>query len=230
MKKKSILTFIVVLVFGTAYSQKQNFIKPDYDKIETEIKDEHSVRYYPDLIQRYNDFDHSLNLEDYRYLYYGFFFDTGYVAYGNSNYSDSVNAIFEKNNLNQTDYERIIRFEKLALIEYPFSLRHLYGLRFGYDKSGNTKSAEEVDLKITMLVKAILSTGDGRSEKTAWHVLSISDEYSLISTLGYEFGGSQSLTRNTCDYLTIRKNKEHIKGLYFDVKKLFEKEIELFKK
>jgi len=45
-------------------------------------------------------------------------------------------------------------------------------------------------------------------------VINTSDEYFLLSVFGFEFGGTQSLTR-PCDYLELAENESGIEGLYF---------------
>jgi len=76
----------------------------------------------------------------------------------------------------------------------------------------------------------ILSSGDGRTEESAFHVISVSHEYDILQVLGFEFGGQQSLTTKDCDYLAVKENEYDIKGFYFNVQMLLEKEKDLFKK
>jgi hypothetical protein len=123
----------------------------------------------------------------------------------------------------------MIKYEKLILKEYPFNLRDLNMLANLYYQLGDTISSLQSDFKLQMLVNTILSTGDGRSEKTAWHVISVSHEYDILGYFGFQFGGSQSLTKKGCDYLEVSENDYKIKGFYFDVNMILQKESELFK-
>jgi len=71
------------------------------------------------------------------------------------------------------------------------------------------------------LLKAILKTGDGTSEKMAYSVISVSHEYEILIMLGLKFAGSQELI-GSCDYLLVKENDKNIEGVYFDVSRLFE--------
>lgn len=225
------LLFVVILIslLSNIYGGKNKFVKPDYKVIKKEIQDENSQFYYPSLFERYQDSDTTLTLQDYRMLYYGFLFHDSYTPYGHSDYVDSLNAIFNKEIITIEDYKEIIRFEKLILDEFPFSLRDIYTLSNVYYQIGDTVSTIKLDYKLNMLVETILSTGDGKKEKTAWHVISVSHEYDILSYFGFQFGGSQSLTQKGCDYLEVADNDYNIKGFYFDVNMILSKEAELFK-
>jgi hypothetical protein len=79
------------------------------------------------------------------------------------------------------------------------------------------------------VIETILSTGDGKTEETAWHVVSVEHEYDILKMLGFRFGGEQTLTNKGCDYLKVEQNKHDIKGFYFDVNKILEAEEKVFK-
>lgn len=221
--------FIFLLGFVNVTGQKADFKVPDYNGIERIIKDNQSEFYYPKLMDRYRNSDTTLNLSDYRVLYYGFLYSDLYSPYGQSDYLDTINAIFNKDTLLASDYSDIIKFENLVLESYPFNLRDLNSLSYCYFQTGDSSSMNEVNYKIKMIVSTILSTGDGKKENTAWHVIAVGHEYDLLFFLGFQFGGSQSLTKKGCDYLKVQKNEYGIDGFYFDVNKILEKEGELFK-
>ena len=61
-----------------------------------------------------------------------------------------------------------------------------------------------------------LSSGDGLTKETAYYVINTTDEYNLISILGFEFGGEQSLIEHY-DRLTLAENDYNIEAFYFDV-------------
>ncbi|WP_333878320.1 DUF4919 domain-containing protein, partial [Flavobacterium sp.] len=58
----------------------------------------------------------------------------------------------------------------------------------------------------------------------------VSHEYDMISVLGMEFGGSQSLVEGTYDYLTLKENSYGLKGFYFDISASMNKMSEMFGK
>ncbi|MDR0793399.1 MAG: DUF4919 domain-containing protein [Chitinophagaceae bacterium] len=227
--KKSFLLSIGVLSFIFVSAQNPIKEKPDYKEIESEITNKDSKFYYPKLMERYNAFDTTLSTEEYKYLYYGVLFQRSYSPYGKSIYTDTLNNLLkDKQSFSTSDYNNIIKYETLILKEFPFNLRNLLMLAFAYEENGIVDSLMFVNFKLKNVAKTILSTGDGKTESTAWHVISIEHEYDLLSLLGYKFGGSQSLTKKGCDYLTVQKNDENIAGFYFDVNMILKAEAKLY--
>ncbi|MCD6011394.1 MAG: hypothetical protein K0Q79_1256 [Flavipsychrobacter sp.] len=217
------LLLALVLCFGSAvYAQnKKGFEKPDYKNIERITKDKSSPSYYPKLMKRYEANDVTLTADDHRLLYYGFFFQPGYRPSGSSSkYNDSLKAIFKKQDITDADRRNAIRYTLDDLKTSPFSLKDIYRLYNLYELFKDEKNTAIYLYKLEKLAQAISSTGDAMTDTTGLHILSIEDEYTVISLLGYEFSGSQSRTPNGCEYLLLRKNEDGIEGLYFDVKQI----------
>jgi hypothetical protein len=220
------IKWVVVVVFSfnltLSHAQDKGFEQPDYKNIERVTKDKNSEFYYPKLFKRYEANDTNLTIQQYRMLYYGYFFEDGYQSFGSATgNNDSVKLLFNKDTLSDNDRRSIIRYTNEDLKINPFSLRDLYRLYRFYHILGNEAKSDLYVNKLEMLSKAIASTGDARSDTSGLHVLSIDDEYTIVSMLGYEFGGMQKLTPNQCDYLTLKKNDDGLEGLYFDVKQIF---------
>lgn len=215
------LIFVVASLFSIAgFPQDREILKPDYSSIEQLIKDPNSLFYYPHMFKKYINNDTTLSLREYRMLYYGYFFQKEYASYEHSDKYDSLNIIFYKDRLTPADWKNIVRIDKQYLLTRPFELKKLNLLYLAYKHLGDTADAAIYFDKIKKIAYTILSSGDGQSETTAMHVLEVSDEYSLINMLGYQFGGQQYLTNSDCDYLTLKENPDNLKGLYFDVKQI----------
>lgn len=224
--------FYTIIIFALPHSihaTSQEFEKPDYNKIKKIIKDEQSEYYYPTIMKRFLDSDTTMTVQDYRVLYYGYIFHDNYSAYAHSFYTDSLNAVLNSDSLMSKDYNNIIRFEKQILDESPFNLRDLNMLAYAYYMTGDTLLAFQTSNKIDMLTGAILSTGDGIKEKTAWHVISVGHEYDILNILGFQFAGNQSLTKKGYDYLEVSPNEYEMEGFYFDVNMILDSEAKLFK-
>jgi hypothetical protein len=217
-----------IISLNTA-SQDVEFKKPDYKWIKKIIEKEDSPYFYPNLFNRYLNADTSLNLQDVRILYFGYLFNKSYEPYPISDFTDSLHVILNKDTLNSDDWTKIIDYEKHVLEEAPFNIRDLNILSYAYQQKNDILSFLQSDLKMDMVIRAILSTGDGLKESTAWHVISISHEYDILSVLGFKFGGKQSLTNKGCDFLEVTENEHNIPGFYFDVNQILDKEGEAFK-
>ena len=91
---------------------------------------------------------------------------------------------------------------------------------FKYLYYGFSFQAEYQPYGTPLLRDAIMSTGDGLSENTAFVVIYIPDEYEILEVLGFKFGGSQSLIEGNYDLLEIDQNPYGITEIYFDVSRL----------
>lgn len=220
---KRCIFFLVVFVLSVAaYAQERELLIPDYSSIKELTQDPNSLFYYPHLLAKYQHNDTTLSLREYRMLYYGFFFDKKYEQQFNTQDADEhLKALLNKDNMTRQDWEAVLAADTMYLKQRPFELKKLNIALMAYKKLGDSAMANIYLDKIRKVAYAILSSGDGQSESTALHVLEISDEYSLINMLGYEFGGTQELTQTHCDFLSLKDNPENIKGLYFDVKQIF---------
>jgi hypothetical protein len=207
----------------------QIFDKPDYHKIESAVGEKNSESVYAKLLVRFNLADSSLQKEDFRNLYYGFFFQKNYSAFGHNEYIDSLKPILAKKEYQKEDYDKMIYFEGFILKDEPFSLRNLNILGYAHRKKNEDSLYRIVLFKINNIVSTVLSTGDGKTESTGWHVISVADEYELLNMLGFEFGGKQSLTAKGCDYLAVKQNRSGLSGVYFDANMILQKEQEIFK-
>jgi|WetSurMetagenome_2_1015567.scaffolds.fasta_scaffold99523_2 hypothetical protein len=229
MIKKTLIVIILLNIGNLVIAQEARFTAPDYKAIKKITTDKKSSGYYPLLMERFNNSDTGLTLMDFRNLYYGLLFTDKYTPYPTSKYIDSCNQFLRKDSLTQEEYRQLMKYETLFLEDSPFGIRNLNILAYCCAKTGDTVSANKNIFKMKRIIEAILSTGDGRTEETAFHVISVSHEYDILEVLGLEFGGKQTLTTKGCDYLEVLENEHNIKGFYFNVQKMLEKERKLFK-
>lgn len=230
--KKIALLIISVFYLLNSFSQEQEakLEAPNYKEISKQIKNKKSKFYYPNLMNRYLNGDTHFDLDEKRHLYYGYSFQDSYSPYGSSDYSDSLKIVFNKDTLVETDYNDIIRFSSMILDENPFHLIALRNLSFSYYKlNTNPKLKELYSYKSELIYDAIFSSGDGISEKTAFYVINISDEYRILNILDFEFGGQQQLLKSRYDYLKVQENEAGIDGLYFEISRSLSHMKQMFK-
>lgn len=220
---KRIVILIVTLFFiSTLFSQEINFESPNYKKISKEIKKKKSKFNYEKLFDRYSKGDTTFNLNEKRHLYYGYSFQEEYSPYGSSEYTDSLKIFYQKETLTEFDFKEIIKFSELILDKNPFNLRAINNLSFSYYNLGNSELENSYYNKSSIIIDAIMSSGDGLSEKTAFYVIYVSHEYDLLDAIGFGFGGEQSLTTNGFDYLKLQDNEFSIEGFYFEISRSLE--------
>ncbi|MBP1672216.1 MAG: hypothetical protein H6Q25_31 [Bacteroidetes bacterium] len=213
MKKIILLFFCLSLMVG--YAQKTKVEKPNYKKIEKKIAKEGSEFFYPTLMERFNAGDTTMTIEQKRCFYYGFIYQNQYSPYGGSDYSDSIRVILKKEELDISDYEQILVFSDSVLKVNPLDLTTLNYVLYCHDFLQDFSMVDLTMSKFKMIIDAILSSGTGESQKDPYYVIYVDHEYVLLNILGYKVKG-QSLV-GTCDYMEVAKNKDNIKGIYFDV-------------
>lgn len=212
---KNILSFVFALSFFSAFAQN-TWKKPNYKEIEKNCNEKSSRYFYDSLFQKFLKGDTNFTLDERQHLYYGFQFTSGYSPYGGVKYMDSLNQLLSQNKLTDNDYRLAIRYCDSLLAEDPMSLKIL-NLQTNLFK--RTSDVQKVTINLSRMnnvIDAILSSGDGETASTAYYVICVGHEYSILNILGLEFGGSQSL-KGSNDYLELKPNKLNLKGLYFDV-------------
>jgi len=220
---------MIGLVSVRGVSQDFEFRVPDYDSIEMIISDSTSRYYYPDLMNRFMDRDTTLDLQDFRVLYYGYSFQDKYEPYWRSDYGEKIREAFSKP-INEDNYIEILGLASKALEENPFYFDALQLVFMAFNETGNTAMAKKLAYQVNGILAAIMSTGDGKTCETAYHVISTTHEYVFLGFFGFEPKG-QSLSNGEryCDYIRLGKNDEHLKGIYFDVDRLFRMNLENMK-
>ncbi|NNT71515.1 DUF4919 domain-containing protein [Flavobacterium sp. IMCC34852] len=226
---KKYFALVLVLTSLTVCSQDQKFVKPDYKAIKKEVADKNSTFFYKKLEEKFNAADSTMTLEEKRHLYYGFTNQDRYSSFYTGAANDSLRSVLNKEVLETEDFKKIITYGSEVLNENPFDIRTLNIMSYAYEKQSNLTEAKNKAIQIGIIVEAIFSTGDGTSKENAFFVINVPHEYDIISVLGFEFGGKQSLIEGTYDYLTLAENPYGLKGFYFDMSPSFNKLAELLK-
>lgn len=226
---KKIILLTIVLISHLTFSQDWTFEKPDYNRIEKNIKMEKSNLFYKTLMNRFQEADSTMTLEEKRHLYYGYIFDENYSPYSRSSYRDSLRIVIQKEELDSLDLNKIIDYTNEMLLKNPFDLNAINYQLYSFEQLGDYASFVKKMTQLRIIVEALMSSGNGKSKKEAFYVINTSHEYDLLNILGYQFGGSQSLIEHY-DYLTISENKDKLAGLYFDVSPCLNSMKKMFKK
>lgn len=223
--KRNIIVLILLLVATKSFSQGAKFSAPDYEAIKKEIQNKDSKFFYKKQLQRLQSCDTTLTGEEYRYLYFGYFFQPEYNPYARSTDEEALSKYYKSETIAAKDYPEIIRLATHAISVNPFDLRQMNFLSYIYNLNGDEVMAKKMTAKFRGIFEAILSSGDGRTCETGFHVLTVGHEYVFLNVFELQ-SVSQSLV-NHCDYLEFEKGKYKIDGIYFDITQMQKKEIEI---
>lgn len=182
----------------------RKFQIPDYEGIQQLGKKEYNA-----LKRRFLDADTTLSLRDVQSVYYGSAF------YGTPSYNlgmKKINEAYEKGGPNA-----VIALLDHHLASNPLDLEAI-AVRYSMaiNMNDNVK-AFKYGYMYSQLTYAIGVTGDGDSENTAWHVVSVADEYTLMNFMMHVQPGMQVLTNTMCDMFNATTKSGRKIQIYFDV-------------
>lgn len=212
----AILTFITVSVVSAQ--------APDYTVIKERTLNPSSEYYYPVLLKKLKSLDTSLTKEDFRYLFYGFIFSKKYDPYEQADIEKKIKEI----NLGQ-DFPRAQKLCDSLLSVNPVSLTALFEKSFSTHAQGKD-SLEYVSRSMyNALLRAAISSGDGKTPETAIHVISINDENEIMLFWGIKIKAETRMSKDgqTYDVFELAKNKLGMKYLFFNVTMLQQRSEEI---
>lgn len=216
--KKSLLVLLFFAVVASAVSA-QSFEVIDYTTLEKTIQDKKSKQYYPRLLKTYQEKPSALSLDDFRHLYYGFIFQENYRPYDRNSLDTEITSKMGSASTTQ-EFEELVGICEAYLKKDPFSLKILYYLQeFRKNLESNKNSNnKKLATQFNGIIKAILSTGDGKTIQTGYTVNHPSDEYMILRSL--DLGIADTKFEAAYDYFTVTENDQKIDGIYFDIAKM----------
>lgn len=218
-----LLLISILLISSLAHAQRLPIEPPNYSYIKSEIKNPNSPYYYPTLFKRYLNNDTTLNIKEYRALYYGFTYQKAYQPYGKQPQDDILARYANLDHLTKADCDTILLYAGQLIEKFPFDVHWINRIAYAYHEKGDDKDANLYSYKAKMILSTIFSTGNGRSPMTAWHVIEVGDEYEIIYMLGL-YPTHSTLVALQCDYISVSPNLSKVKGFYFNVKRLLDME------
>jgi hypothetical protein len=201
---------------ASAQESETAFAKPDYEAIESNIGNDRSEFYYPKLWERYQRGDSTMTMEEIRHLLYGYVFQKEYAPYATADNARLIEALAAKNDPTAQEREEMLALLDGALKTEPFNLRYL--IYEGFANNGLNRQVEAARCmeKISIVLGALFSTGDGRSKETAMHMIAVSQEYDILFTNKLS-RQSQRLVEDRYDVLTLQPNRSGVDELWFDI-------------
>lgn len=126
--------------------------------------------------------------------------------------------------MDASDHATVARLAAEMIELEPISIRlHLLAAT-AFELSGNVPTSETHKEIARGLIRSILESGDGQSFETAFHVVSVEEEYAIISLFGGE-PKAQSLQQHeghAYDVITIESEDGSETGeIFFNVDQLF---------
>ncbi|WP_426275215.1 DUF4919 domain-containing protein [Chryseobacterium sp. S-02] len=170
---KYIFLLYCFLFSVSGFGQKS---KIDFKSIEKNSKDSKSPYNYEKLIFKFKGLPKSVDSIEAQRLYYGRNF-RDILSTDDERFKNLAEAFKNKN------WENSISLGKTLYYQDPTNLDVLLILLRSYDAKQDVNNFVYHLSQFRLLADAIKSSGDGKTEKTAYNVNSIGDEYILLNML-----------------------------------------------
>ncbi len=219
--KRLLLLLAVVTTAGAAAKA------PVEEDILARTMDTASPYYYTALMMRYNAGDETLTDDDYHYLYYGYACQDDYKPLNTNPALERLLLLasgLDAEHPQRETLEAILATGREALVHDPFSPRVLNLMAFAHEASGNRAEARACASRMNGIVRTILASGDGLTQKTPRHVLMFDHALDVMDVEGLPYAKARIVSRTvefvpfTTPY-TVEGRKR--KGLYFDFGRVY---------
>lgn len=220
-----------MLTFTASFSQDyfKNPVAPDQDAIRIAVLSSSSQYFYPNLFTRYFEGDTTLNVEDYRHLYYGYIYQDNYRPLETTIYADSITVTLSRNRSDSTLSENILfkleYFINKAFAVEPFNMNYLNFMIYIKESTSDIEQARMYAHKLKMVKSAIMSSGTGLTKNSPWHVLYNNDEQDILNSLGVRYS-KPILNSAKIEYFHLPIKNNGNKGYYFDISRRYTKPIQ----
>ncbi|WP_048919269.1 DUF4919 domain-containing protein [Rufibacter radiotolerans] len=216
--KQFLLTGLLCLAL-LASSGAQTISKVNFDAIKKAIASPKSKLYYPTLLKRYHANDTRLTLDEYKHLYYGWTFQTGYNPYRPNDKSDDLNEML----LYERFMDIVTTGNKILAVD-PFNLDVLYLMHMAYGEMNKKVESQKYLTKFEGLMAAIKASGNGRSPQTAVVINAPRDEYMFLTVVNLRQKGRAVLLENKYEQVNLQTpNKLNLTEVYFNIEKAIAK-------
>lgn len=221
MKK---FTFLFLLIPLLIFSQKNFEYKKDFENILKESKSKDSDLNYNKLLEKFNKTDTTLTDRQVLALLIGFTDNTYYKPYKDLEFSINLYKLND-----DKKFDEVIKEGNKFIANHPFDLKALFEISYAYYKKGNQVLADSYLMKTTMIFKAMIYSGDGKSIETPMFALNPADGQDFIRKAFGAKIGKMSSGRDKNGYfidMLEMKDNEDSQMLYFIIphatKKMFE--------
>jgi Domain of unknown function (DUF4919) len=208
MKKTILFLFFYFLLH---LIQAQIFSQIDFNKVYAQTTNERSPYYFPKLLKRFQEVDTTLTEAEYMYLYYGYTRSVHYSPMDND--ATELRSLVESKQLEEAK-EKIEKLDENNPVN--MNLTYSKGLMAFMEK--NDIDAKRFTSQTRGLFRAIMQSGDGKSEATAFVITSIEDEYFILLLFKWSFTSRR--TTSCCDIFTLEMpNSFNSDKIYFNKEK-----------
>lgn len=214
---KKIFVLITAILFCNVLSaQKTSYNTPDLKKIEKSLSGKNAAM-YGRFMDRLKKNDTTLTLEDYHLLYYGTSLQAGYDPQKESPLRDTLYISFSQSQSGRTDFKAVMILANQILEQLPFDIRTLDPAIHASRMLNDNATAEKLEIRMGRILETIFNSGDGRSETTPFHVISVANEVDMLRALGFSPAVNAPMQSGNLHFWRVKENEFGIEGFFFRV-------------
>lgn len=222
MRYYLLAALFAVILSPAAWAQNNTYPQaPDNDMILAEIIEPASPSNYLSLFSRYTVGDTTLNLEDYRRLYYGFVWQDAYKPFEPVPARERLLMLFEKKGHTVDDCLQIIENAKEVMRSDPFSPSNINFMIYAYGAIGDTVNERINYHRLRMIEQAILSTGTGVKEASPWHIINFAHAVDIMGGMDLPYKKAMVVSRSVEFFPLIGRGPQGEKGYYFNFERVY---------
>ena len=171
--------------------------------------------------------DETLTDEDYHYLYYGYAYRDEYKPLAVNPDLDKMLMLasgIDPDKPDRATLETMVSVGNDALKRDPFSPKILNLMSFAYGALGDKEQEKAWSDRMNGVIRTILGSGDGFTQKTPRHVLMFDHALDVLAAEGLSFGKARIVSRTVefvplvVPYVVEGKKR---KGFYFDFSRVY---------
>ena len=191
------------------------------------ITDQRSPYYYTKLMMRYKNGALDLTDDDYHYLYYGFAYQDAYKPLDSNVDKEEMLSLMMGLDPDKADralLEQLLIRANAARMSDPFSPQILNVLTFANQMLGHDAEAQRWAAHLNGVIRTILSSGDGLTQKSPRHILMFDHALDVMAAEGLAAGQARVISR-TVEFVPLLSTQviegKKRKGIYFNFERIY---------
>lgn len=126
---------------------------------------------------------------------------------------------------NSDDCQTVVaRAKSIIEIQFVSIDAHLYSAAC-YNKLGQSAEAEKARTIGRGLLQSVIKSGDGKTAKTAFNVISVAEEYAVLLALNIQYSEQALVTidGSSYDVFSVKSGDKSVPSVYFRIDRVFGK-------
>ena len=200
---------------------------PDDEDILVKTMDAASPYYYSSLMMRYNAGDPTLTDDDYHYLYYGYAEQEEYKPLESNPDMDKLLMLaagLDPDRPDRETLEALLVIAEKARQRDPFSPKILNLMAYAYGALGDRAQEKACYDRMNGILRTILASGDGLSQKSPRHILMFDHATDALSAEGLASTKGRIVSR-TVEFVPLVEpyvvDGKKRRGFYFDFGRIY---------